>query len=164
MAIMTVNLGAELDIATGDELAQTSVDLKNEMRKGWAAKPFYDTRAGAANMPAAGELFIDLGSPQTGRLWNILGVTTFGSDDNTAVANAKVALYCGDPDTPSIVGLKVPGLAVPTFQSFSDRVIWCHSQSNVVAGVTGAASGTQIGVLVHIADWREEDVSAWSTR
>lgn len=162
--LVNLSLGGEVDIATGKELAETAAGLKSEMRKGWSSKPIYDTRAAAANMPAAGEMFLDLGSPQTGRTWNVLGITTFGPDDNTVVANAKVALYCGDPDTPAIVGLKVPGLAVPTFQSFSDKVVWCHDNTNVVAGVTGAAAGTQVGVLVHIADYRTEDISAWSTR
>jgi hypothetical protein len=164
MALMTLNLGAELDLATGNELAQTSMDLKQEMRKGWAAKPIYDSRAAANTSPGVTEWFMDLGSPDVGRIWNILGVTVFGADDSTSVAGAKVSLYFGDSDTPSITGLRVPSMACPSFQSFSDKVLWCHNTANVVIGVTGVAAAQQIGALVHIANWREDDISAWSTR
>jgi hypothetical protein len=164
MALMSINLGAELDIATGQELAETSADLKSEMRKGWSAKPIYDSRASAAMSPGVAEWFMDLGSPDVGRIWNVLGVTIFGSDDSTAVGAAKVSLYFGDSDTPSITGLRVPNMACPSFQSFSDKVLWCHSTANVVIGVTGVAAAQQIGALVHIANWRESDISAWTTR
>lgn len=153
------DIGAKLDIATGKDVDS----LKDEIKKGWPSKPIYDSRIVAASAPAAGEWFLDLGSPDVGRVWNVLGCTIVGSDDSTTVAG-KVALYFGDSDTPSLMSVKVPGMVVPSFQGFSDKVLWCHSTANVVAGITGVTAGLQVMVAVHFANWMEKDVSAWSTR
>jgi hypothetical protein len=161
---MEVKLGADfmLDIATKGEIDDS---LESAFKK-YDARPIYSTRAASGNVNADNsESFIDLGKPPVGRTWNLCGITVCGADDNTPLANAKVAIYFGDTNVPSITGLKIPALAVPSFQSFSDKVLWCHSTENLVAGISGTATpGAQVLVIAHVAEWIEKEITQHSGR
>lgn len=157
-------LGTELDVATSGEVSDGLNALGDRLSKPPPLPTFTD-RIGADFVPAGGApLIIDLGKPPTGRTWNLLSVTTFGVDDATVTANAKVALYCGDAQNPTLIQLKVPALTVPTFLSLTKGVLWCLDSQNMFARVTGAAALAPIGVIVPIAEWRECDVVARNGR
>lgn len=151
-------LGTEVDIASGQELNDGLGALGDSLRKREQPKPLFFPRVAADFMPAAGALVLDLGRPPTGRMWNIMGVTTFGADDNTTTANAKVAIYFGDIQNPTLVQLKIPALAVPIFTTVTKGVLWCADSEILFARITGAAASAPIGVVVHVAEWRERDI------
>lgn len=157
---LAVDLGAKLDIVAG-KVGDVETALKHKPHK-----PFFNFGTAAGIIPAGNApLSLDCGSPNTGRIWNVTGITLLGADDNTVLANAKAALYFGDSDTPALSSCKVPGLAIPSFQTFSDRVLWCHSTANAVVVVTGTATvGAQVIAIVHYADWPEEAISGNSGR
>jgi len=154
---LELDLGGRLEIAVGKQ----TDELKDALTP---RKPIINSAVGSGIMPASGELFIDLGSPASGRMWEVTALTLFGVDDNTAVANAKAALYFGDPVIPSISSLRVPALAVPSFTAIGTETLWCEAQANVVLGVTGAAAGSQISGVVQYRDWAECDIVARNGR
>lgn len=150
-------LGSEVDIVSGKEFDDGMSKLGSLLDKE-PVRPNFFPKVAADNMPAAGALTLMLGRPPTGRMWNLLGVTTFGADDATTTANAKVAVYCGDSSNATLAQLKIPALAVPVFQSVTRSVLWCVDSEELFARVTGAAATSPIGVIVHVAEWRERDV------
>lgn len=153
-----LSLGSEVDIVSGKELHEGLSTLGERLLGKEPIRPTFSFRPGADVMPATGALTLDLGRPPIGRMWNLLGVTTFGVDDATTTASAKVAVYCGDVQNATLVQLKIPALVVPTFQSVTKGVLWCMDSETLFARVTGAASTSPIGVIVHIAEWREYDI------
>lgn len=157
---VSFDLGAKFDLATSGELSDGFDSLHSVLNRK-PLRPFFNAGVASGVIPAGnGPLQLDLGSPNVGRIWNITGVTLCGPDDSTSVANAKAALYFGDSDTPSLVSLCVPAMVIPSFQTFSDKVLWCHNTANVVVIVTGTATpGTPVLAKVHYADWPEEAVS-----
>lgn len=158
-----LDLGATIDVATKGEIAECLDDFKKDIFSQRRARPLFSHAVGAGVIAADGTLSLDLGSPAVGRIWNVTAVTIFGPDDNTVVANAKCALYFGDPDRAGIMGLVMPGQAIPFYAAFGTDVYWCHSQENVVAVVSGTGiAGTQVGVRVMYADWPEAAVSGHS--
>jgi hypothetical protein len=166
MAEVQLNLGASLDIASGQEIENRFDSLEEKMFGRRSHGVIYLTKVAAGNVPASNaEFYLDLGFPPVGRIWNLTGLTVVGNDDSTALANAKVAIYFGDSQQPALSSVKIPGLVVPSFQSFSDKVLWCHSSENIVAGVSGtAAAGSQVLVLAHIVEYVEADVVAHTGR
>jgi len=159
------DLGAKFDLATSGELTDGFNDLKSILGRK-PQKPFYNNAVASGQIPAGNApLQLDLGSPNTGRIWNVTGIMLCGADDNTPLVNAKAALYFGDSDTPALFSLQVPALTIPSFQTFSDKVLWCHSTANVVVVVTGTATvGSTVLAKVMYADWPEEAISGNSGR
>lgn len=163
---VTLDLGAKVDIATGQDVCDLRDDI-DALGKRKPARPFYNSGIASNVIPAGNApLVLDLGSPATGRIWNILGVTVLGADDATVLANAKAALYLdADPIQPGLAACAVPSLAIPVFNTFSDKVLWCHSNGNVVVNVTGTAvAGSAVIAKVYYADWAEAAVSGNSGR
>lgn len=159
------DLGAKFDFVTTGELDDRFDALRKDLKRK-PLKPFYNSGIAAGLIPVGnGPLVLDCGSPSTGRIWNVTGITLIGVDDNTALANAKAALYFGDTDTPALSTCKVPGMVIPSFATFSDKVLWCHSTANAVVVVTGTATaGSQVIAMVHYTDWPEEAISGNSGR
>jgi hypothetical protein len=159
------DLGAKFDFVTTGELDDRFDALRKDL-KHKPEKPFYNSGIAAGLIPVGNApLMLDCGSPNTGRIWNVTGLTLLGADDSTVLANAKAALYFGDTDTPSISTCKVPGQAIPSFSTFSDKVLWCHSTANAVVVVTGTATAlSQVIAMVHYTDYPEEFVSGNSGR
>lgn len=162
---VSFDLGAKFDLLTSGEFAEGMDELRGHMKRK-PLKPFFNSGIAAGLIPAGnGPLMLDCGSPNVGRIWNVTGLTLIGIDDSTVLANAKAALYFGDTDTPSLSTCKVPGQVIPSFSTFSDKVLWCHSTANAVVVVTGTATvGAQVIAMVHYTDWPEEAISGNSGR
>lgn len=153
--LMHLNLGAEVDIASGDELKNGLAGLEEKLGK-TPPRPTYlsftNSRFGAG--------LITLGSPPVGRIWNILTWTLVGDDDSTTVANAAVALYVdSDEGNLTLGNCRIPGLAVPSFTAISKGTLWAHSDGSVVARVSGAVAVTdQVVATISVQEWRLADV------
>lgn len=157
------DLGATVDIATKGEIADAFDDFKKDIFSQRRAQPLYNIRVASGQIGTDGTLSLDLGSPEVGRIWNVTGYVMFGADDSTVVANAKCAIYFGDPAVVGIMGLVLPGAAIPSSAAWGEKVFWCRSQDNIIAVVSGTgAAGTQVGVKVFYADWPESAVSGHS--
>lgn len=160
---ISLDLGAKIDVVSSGELDEFGERLRKDIFSQRRPRPLYNYAIAAGPLDANGRLSLDLGSPATGRIWNVTGYMICGADDNTAVANVKCALYFGDPDLVGLMGLVLPGVAVPASGAWGEKVYWCHSTENVIASVSGTgAAGTQITAKVFYADWPEAAVSGHS--
>jgi hypothetical protein len=155
VGLVHLNLGAEIDIASGDELASGLAGIEDKLgrkppRPTWLS--FTGSRKGAGP--------ITIGSAPVGRIWNVLTLTLVGNDDTTVVANARAALYVDSTeDQLTLANCRVPGLIVPSFQTFSKGTLWAHSDGALVLNVSGAVAATdQVVVSVSVAEWREGDI------
>lgn len=153
--LVHLNLGAEVDVASGEELQSGLSSLEQKLNK-TPPRPIYLTFSGAR----LGAGNIVLGSPPVGRIWNILTYTLVGNDDATVVANATVALYVDSQENSlALNNCRVPGLAVPSFDTFSKGTFWAHSDGSVIANVTGAVAATdQVVASITVAEWRLGDI------
>lgn len=163
---MSVDVAASVSLSIGD-VQKVGDDVVNRLHK---PKPIYLRRtasynttqnamgAGGGFLNANGGITLDIGSPPVGRLWQIRVATLFGNDDHTVVSSLTMALYVADPLNPSLAGLLVTGLAVPSTTFFPDTCLWCHPNENVILVSSGSVT-QQIGVNVQIEEWREHEIS-----
>ncbi len=153
--LIHLNAGAEVDIASGDELKSGLAALEEKLGK----KPprptflsFTQSRLGAG--------VIVVGSPPSGRIWNLVTLSLMGNDDTTVIANARAALYVDSQEgNLSLATCRIPGLAVPSFTSISKGTLWAHSEGSVILNVSGAVAATdQVVATISVMEWREGDV------
>lgn len=150
-----LQLGAELDIASGKEVEEGFASLAAKLGK-VPPRPTY--LSFSASRLGAG--VIVLGSPPSGRIWNVVTVTLVGNDDTTVVANARVAVYVDSQEgNLSLANCRIPGLAVPAFTAISKGTLWAHSNGAVMANVSGAVATTdQVVATISVLEWRESDI------
>lgn len=158
MALIKLQAGAEIDLATGDELRDVGKSILSAM-PGDEPRPIYLSRADT-DISNGGIVQIDLGAPPVGSIWQLRYITLFGNDDSTAIGGIVCALYCGDPANLSLAQLKLTGLAIPSATFIPDTCIWCHPNENVVVKTSASVTlGQQVGAIIGIEEWRQRDVS-----
>ncbi len=158
MAIVKIAAGAELDLATGDELKGATNSILSAL-PGDEPRPIYLTRVDTT-VSTGGVVQLDLGAPPVGSIWQIRFVTMFGNDESTVVGGITGALFCGDPANLSFAQLRVPGMAIPSLTFIPDTCMWCHPNEDLVIKTSAVVtSGQQIGAVVGIEEWRQRDVS-----
>lgn len=156
---MLLSIGAEVDIATSDELRGAHDDLYKRL-KGLAVKPIHNTITASITV-AAGATVIDLGHPPSGRLWEIRSLTLAGSDDHTAV-NGAAALYVGDSNNVSLAQMRVPGLSIPSYTPFPGDGLWAYSSEAVFVNLFAVAVGQGVMATCGILEWRLADATQMS--
>lgn len=166
MVEIQLGVGASVDIASGDEISERFDGLEGILKGKRVPLPIRTDRSAAYSVAAGGgEQYVSLGKPPTGRLWEVTGITVCGADSSTSVATAKVAIYFGDSYFPPLTGLRVPNLAVPSFLAVGSNVLWCQSNEEIVAGISGTSPvGTIISVNVTLNEWVAAEVSAHNGR
>lgn len=158
---ISLDLGAKFDLVSKGELDDAFRDFKKDIFSQRRGQPLFMDSVASGLIGADGTLTLDLGSPATGRIWNVTGYTAFGSDDGTTVANAKVAMYFGDPDLVGLMGLVRTAANIPSSAGFGENIYWCHSTQNVIAQVSGTGTpGAQVGFRIFYADWPEAAIAA----
>lgn len=151
---------AEFDVEVGFKLAAATDKLSGELERNRKRKPYHIKRVDQVNALAGVASVLDLGSPPTGMMWNLLKLTVVGSDDRTVVAGATLASYAGDPANPSLAMLLEPsigGSPIPNTAGYSDEVIWVHSEDNLFVMVYGAAAGQQLVAIAIVDEWIQEE-------
>lgn len=169
---MSIDVAASVSLSIGD-VEKIGDHVSDRMRK---PKPTYIRRtasfntatpmamgAGGGFLNSSGGITLDIGAPPSGRLWQIRVATLFGNDDHTVVSGTTMSVYVADPLNPSLAGLLVTGLAVPSTTFFPDTCLWCHPAENIIL-VSNIAVTQQIGVNVSIEEWRENEISQNSGR
>jgi len=148
------SISAGISIGDIEKVADGIVGrLKDEPR------PFYLSRTASATGTGA-IVFLDLGAPPTGSIWQIRCITLFGNDDHTVVSSVTGSLYTGDYLNLSLASLKVTGLSFPSTTFIPDTAIWCHPNENLVIATSAIISaGQQVGANVVVEEWKERDVS-----
>lgn len=159
MALVKLGVGAEVDIATGDELRDSTASILGAVREDTEPRPIYMSRSNVDIGDGVNGI-IDLGAPPVGSLWQLRLITLFGNDDHTVVAGMTAAMYLGNPASLSLAQLVLTGLAIPSATFIPDTCVWCQPQANVVVATSIAVpAGQQVGATVVIEEWRQRDVS-----
>lgn len=170
--LTSLALGAEVDIASGDELARGLGDLKTSLLGREDPRPLYLPMAGSA----AGEghiLYVRIGQPPVGRLWNITAITVVGNNDVDVLSPnspaAYVALYAGfmparqgvgDFGSPGLAQLKAVRLPIPSTTLFTKGAIWCHSNQELFLRTSDVVNvPDSVTAVAEVQEWREADVS-----
>ncbi len=166
MSVFKLELGAEIDVATGDELSGARDDILSSLKDGRPPRPTYTSRAASLTGTGAIPAHLDLGSPPAGRIWNVRAVTVSGADPFTAPASTpKWAMYFGRSGAVGPAQLKLVGGAVPGTQFPSGQALWCHSNENLIIVVSGIIATTEnISATAEVAEWRTRDITQDSGR
>src|SRR6476646_11446220 len=93
MALMTLGLGAEVDIATGDELSAMGDDLTKKILGSAPALPIVFTRP-VSVAGRGGIATLIVGSPPVGRLWEVSAVTVMGNSPFGASPHRPDSWHC----------------------------------------------------------------------
>lgn len=154
-------MGAELDIASSKEVTGARDDILDFLKSKKDVRPTYLTvpQAKPITNPFTG--VIEVGSPPTGRLWNVLGYSVCGQDDSTVSTGGTVALYIGDVPTtgaPTLTQLKQARITLPAMNTYSRNVMWCPSAQSVFFSLNALAGLTQFVGNIWVAEYREDDV------
>lgn len=152
-----VKLGAEVDIATGDELNGAKREILNGI-KGGRPKPIYTVRNASA-IGSGSVITLDLGSPPNGSLWELDLISTFGNDAFTNVPSLTGAVFAGDnTGNIGLSQLVLPGLTFPGSYNFRHVVIL--SNANLLLVTSGAVSlGQQLGAVARVREWLVPDIT-----
>lgn len=152
---MQLALGAELDIASGDELRHSTKRLAKLMQDG-PARPNYLPMAASA-IGGGGLATVVWGAPPAGRVWNVVAVTLVGNDDHSTIGSPAgfVAMYFGDPFNPSLANAQHVKITLPSTVYPSTGALWCPAGQQVFF-VTDKAlnSPDQISVSGMVAEYR----------
>lgn len=91
--LTTFSLGAEIDVATGDELSGAKGAILSSLSDSKEPRPLRLTMAGAAY--GVSPQVIDLGRPPRGRIWGVIACTLVGADSFTALTGSGVSNTTG---------------------------------------------------------------------
>jgi len=159
---LKAQLGATIEFASKDDIdamGDSLMDRMGELNKRPLPRYFDQIAQGSDIKSASSPYQLSLGGPPIGFMWDIMGVTTCGLDDFTAVTG-KVALYCGDLTNMSLLALKVPNLAIPSYTSVGRNRIWCQPGQEVFVSISDVADSTVVTAKIQVAEWRQKDVIA----
>lgn len=149
-----MGLELEADFHLGAALGEKLDNIHSVLNK-HEPRPTY-LRIPRAMPGATGQNILNFGKPPANKIWNILALAAFGTDDHTTVAGSNIALYGGDPDNVSLPALIYTGFTLPGTTTFSKDVLWAYPSEFVFANVTltGAAN---IGAILTVAEWNIKD-------
>lgn len=100
---------------------------------------------------------LDFGKPPANRIWNVLSIVSYGTDDHTSVTGGNMAWYVGDnANPPSLISMVDTGLAIPAGRTYSRDIMWCYPNENLIAVLTATGS-QQLGANVIVAEWDIKD-------
>lgn len=162
MAIVKLAVGAELDLATGDELKDATDTILGRFDK--RAKPIYTTMVDSGTGNGVTLIPLDLGSPPTGRMWNLRSITVVGADPFTPPTAAnKFAVYFGDApgagNTLSLAQLKIANQPVPSTYSSGSNALWVRSNESIIVVTNALLTATEsLVATAEIQEWRLDDI------
>lgn len=153
---MLVRVGAELDLATKDELREMGASLLKGAR---APKPLYKDYA--ASVQGNGSIpTIILGGPPTGRVWKILSITVMGNNDHSTITSPLgfLAMYFGDPANPSLAQCKKVKIALPSTDEPGLAYVCQPPQQVFFLGDNTLNSPDNCTVTMTVEEWRADDI------
>lgn len=160
-------LGAEVDIASGDELASGVETLRGDIRGVGKPKrimrPLSASTAGGFMPKIQGDVAqVVIGRPSAGRIWVVTRLVVMGSDDNSALANLVGAVYIGDDSNVGLTQCVRHGQAMPFTTTENEHAYIVHDRETLFLNVTatGAVTATQIVVNALVWEYRDTDIDS----
>jgi hypothetical protein len=154
-------MSLDMEVSASLSIGDIEKGVGNALSHHREPRPIYTFRS-QAKISTGGIVTLDqLGAPPTGSIWQVRCITVYGNDFSTVPSPAyTLALIIGNPDNPSLTGLKVTGLATPSTTFIPDTAIWCHPNEALIIQSGGTVTaGQQVGVNITVEEWREADVS-----
>jgi hypothetical protein len=151
-----VKLGAEVDIATGDELSRWGEKILNNRPPLPLYKDLAASISGSGAIPT-----VTIGAPPAGRIWKVTSVTVVGNNDNAPIASPLgfMAMYFGDAANPNLAQVKVVKIALPSTVYMAGKPFVCHASQEVFfVGDKPLNAPDNVTVTVTIEEWRSADV------
>lgn len=164
MADFRMTLGGTLSACTTDEMHDALGGLKTDIMKGIASgkakrimRPLSGSVAGAAFVSGDTRI-INLGRPNSGRVWVVTRVTCLGEDDNTTHTNLVAALYIGNQNTAGIGQCVRHGLAIPWTTTENENAYVVHDREDLFVKFTAIGSTTVPNMAVNAVAWEYRDI------
>lgn len=168
MALVKLQLGGELDIATADELSAMGDKIVGCLPgQQEPPLPVPLTLADSANavVPPAGSSVVAtlrFPPPPVGRMYTLVALTLTGTDDRTAPpSNVIAAVYIGRYDNPSL-GMLVEGAISPLPKTFyyPRKSLRVHQGDTPFVLFYGGTVGQPLSATLRVLSWRNGDIEA----
>lgn len=153
--MVLVKVGAELDLATRDELATWGHKI---LGKG-EPRPLYKDMAvsvqGTGSIPV-----LVLGGPPTGRIWKVTSITVIGNNDHGSISSPLgfVAMYFGDAANPNLAQVKKVKLTLPSTDEPGGAYVCQAPQQIFFLGDAALNAPDNCTVTCCIEEWRTNDI------
>lgn len=146
MALTKLQVGAELDIATGQEVQDAIDSLEQKLTFPVLPRRIYQAAATAAG-GLAGSFLIEVGHPNTPVFWDVRHLVVLGADDHTALTGVNASVYVGQAvqGQVSLLDCAWQGIPVPGSARWNKELIVAHNERLYVL-LTG--TNVQVNFLV----------------
>lgn len=154
--MVLLKLGAEVDIASGDELSRWGEKILGNQPPRPLYKDLAASIAGAGVVPV-----VVLGRPPVGRVWKVTSVTVVGNNDHGAIPSPLgfMAMYFGDPANPNLAQVKLVKITLPSTVFISGKPFLCHaSQEIFFIGDNALNVPDSATITATVEEWRAGDV------
>lgn len=155
MASVNLALGAEVDIASGQEVTDEFQKLRGWFGENYHRqdRPIYRPLIGSVASAAVGTNICYFGvSPPAQKEWHVISWALGVNDDHTAQAAMQAAMYAGDPFNPMLGTVRAPGLSIPSYNTPGDERIIVHSTEYLFFMFYGATLGMTLWANVWVAE------------
>lgn len=154
MALATVTLGGELDIASGEELGKVHDSLLGAIHKGEPEPLFRPLSFSGQGVTSAAVLINTQQTPAAGKKWFVTHYAMGVNDDHTAAGGVSAAIYAGDPLNPSLLQCKVPGItSIPTANFLGEKRFQVIPTEYLFVIFYGTTNGQQLWVTMTVAEY-----------
>jgi hypothetical protein len=154
--VVLLKVGAEVDIASGDELNKWGQKILGNKDPLPLYKDLAVSVSGTGAIPTA-----VLGRPPVGRVWKVSAVTLVGNNDHGSIPSnlGFVAMYFGDAANPNLGQVKYVKIALPSTVFMAGPFMLCHSSQEVFfVGDNTLATPDSITITACIEEWRTADI------
>lgn len=168
MAEFRMQLGANLDVVTPDELDDAVTGLQGHIDRKFQSlsKGHFTWRtisaAAVVTFTNGGtyQLVMNPASPAIGKVWSLRRVTITGGDDHTSIASLVAAVYAGDSYNFALTQCIVPGQILPYFQTFGTSAVPIKDSERLFVNFTAAGSlpFQEIQASMTVIEWNECDI------
>jgi hypothetical protein len=154
--VVLLKVGAEVDIASGDELNKWGQKILGKSDP----LPLYKDLAASVTGTGAVPTVV-LGRPPVGRVWKVSAVTLVGNNDHSSISSPLgfVAMYFGDSANPNLAQVKVVKIALPSTVFMSGPFMLCHASQEVFfIGDLALNVPDNLTITAIIEEWRTADI------
>lgn len=168
MADFRIALGGTISACTEDELKSHLGSMESRLRE--SAKPYqplYRQLPQAitiGNMNTFDAKILDLGSPNSGRIWKVTRVTVLGVGDTAQLTNVAAAIYVGDPTNANQLQCVQHGQQIPFTTIENESAFIVHSKDHLFLNIVATGAATGVSVTANAVAWEypENSFSAMS--
>ena len=106
------------------------------------------------NMNQFDARIMDLGSPNSGRIWKVTRMTVLGNGDTATLTNVFGAIYVGDPTNANQLQCVQHGQQIPFTTIENESAFIVHSKDHLLLNIVAAGgSATNVNVTANAIAW-----------